>query len=119
MGQVTGVLYFRLNGAPLRVKEGSGKFDPGGFERPSQMAGSGRVGYTQKAVPAKVELTVIHMADTDILSLAGTVDADLEIQTDTGSKWLVPKATLTKPPELSEGEGEVTLSFEGDPAKKA
>lgn len=116
MPQVTGIVKVYLNGTLQRSKEGA-KLMTGGFERTAAV-GHSVYGYSEKKVPAQVEFTIAHMADTDILALNDLVDATVKFETDTGLSFLVNNAFTTKPTELTGGEGEVAVEMQGEPAEE-
>lgn len=117
MAQVTGIVFVKVNGDLLRSKEGA-KLMLGGKERTAQ-TGHSVYGYSEKVVPSQVECTISHLADTDLNALNDTVDATVTFETDTGVVYTVPNSFLTKPPELTGGDGDVALEFQGDPAFRA
>jgi len=114
MAQVTGIVKVYLNGSLKRSKEGA-KLTFGGYER-TPVVGHSVYGYSEKAAPAMVEFTIAHTADTDLQELADMVDATVKFETDTGLSYLVNNAFVTKPPELTGGEGDVAIEMAGDPA---
>lgn len=114
MSQVTGIVYVKVNGALLRSKEGA-KLNLGGKER-SPVVGHSVYGFTEKVVPATVECTLAHTADTDLVALGALTGATVQFETDTGVTFVVANAFTTKTLELKGGDGEVTLEMNGDPA---
>jgi len=116
MAQVTGIVKVYVNGTMQRSKEGA-KLMLGGKERTAQ-TGHSVYGYSEKVVPATVEFTLAHTADTDLPALNKLVDATVKFETDTGISYLVNNAFTTKPPELTGGEGDVAMEMQGDPAEQ-
>lgn len=114
MAQVTGIVKVYVNGSLQRSKEGA-KLILGGFERTAQV-GYAVYGYSEKVAPAQVEFTLAHTADTDLVELSELVDATVKFETDTGASYLIANAFVTKPPELTGGEGDVAMEMQGDPA---
>ena len=112
--QVTGVVFVNLDGKLLRSKEGA-KLNLGGKER-TPIVGHAVYGYSEKVAPATVECTLSHTADTDLIALNNTTNSTLVFETDTGKSYLITHAFLTKPPELTGGEGDTAIEFAGDPA---
>lgn len=117
MAQITGIVFIKVNGQLLRSKEGA-KLNFGGKER-TAVTGFEVYGYAEKVVPATVECTLAHDSDTNVEELRDIVGATLEFETDTGKTYLVKNAFVTKPPELTGGEGELSLEFSGEPAIEA
>jgi hypothetical protein len=114
MAMVTGIVYCSLNGSTMRVKDGTAKLDFGGFENTPQFSGGKVAGCAQKAVPGRFTATLIHMADTDVLGYAGVAEGNLVFETDSGKKYQLINCYTSKPPELSAGEGELSLELIGD-----
>lgn len=117
MPQVTGVVFVFINGEIQRSKEGS-KLNTGGWERTAHMTGPIFHGHSKKPVPATIEYTGSHMADTDLEALNNLEDATVRFETDTGTVYIVTKAATTKPTELTGGEGEFSVEISGAPAVK-
>jgi len=113
--QVTGIAYVSVNGAMLRSKEGA-KLKVGGMERVAVVSNGKVIGYTEKAVPAEIDCTVAHTADTDLLAMSKFKDATVTFETDTGKTYTIPKAFTTEPCELSGGSGDVSLKMQGQAA---
>ena len=88
----------------------------GGRERTAQV-GHKVYGFSEKVVPSTVEFTLAHVGQDDLEGLADKTDATIEFETDTGDTYLVANAFSTKPPELTAGEGDVAMEYQGDPAE--
>jgi hypothetical protein len=114
MAQVTGIVKVYVNGSLQRSNEGA-KLNVGGKERAAQ-TGHSVYGYTEKVVPASVTFELAHMADTDLVELAATVDATVRFECDTGLTYMIANAFVSKPPELTGGDGKVSMEMQGDPA---
>lgn len=112
--QVTGIVKVYLNGSLQRSKEGA-KLVMGGKER-TPVTGHSVYGYAEKVVHATIEATLAHTADVDLEELRDLVDATVKFETDTGLSYLINNAFMTKPPELTGGEGDVAIEMAGDPA---
>jgi hypothetical protein len=114
MAQVTGIVKVYVNGALQRSKEGA-KLILGGKERTAQ-TGYAVYGWAEKVVPAQVEFTLAHTADVDLIELNNLTGATVKFETDTGQSFMVANAFMTKPAELTGGEGDVAMEMQGDPA---
>lgn len=114
MPQVTGIVKIFLNGTLQRSKEGA-KLITGGKERTAQV-GHSVYGFSEKVVPAQLEFIMAHMADTDLMELNNLTEATAKFETDTGLSYMLANAFLTKPTELTGGEGDVAVEMQGDPA---
>lgn len=113
--KVTGICIVRLNGKSLRSKE-KATLAVGGVERTAQYADNAFAGFSTKPVCAKVSATLVHDSATDLLDIASAENVSIEFATDTGISYLVANAFCVKPPELTGGDGEVSVEFEGSPA---
>lgn len=118
MSQVTGRIFVKINGKMQRSKSGA-KFNPGGVERTPVVGDDSVHGYAEKIVPAEVECTISHLAGTNLIELRNLVNATIEVETDTGDRYIIRKAFVAEMPALTGGEGEVALKFNGPPADRA
>ena len=116
MAQVTGIVFVKVNGSLQRSKEGA-KLMLGGKERTEQ-TGHSVYGYSEKVVPAEVEFTLAHTSDDDLIALRDITDGTINFETDSGQVFVVGGAFLASPPELTGGEGDVALTFKGNPAEQ-
>jgi len=117
MAQVTGIVYVKVDGELQRSKEGA-KLTLGGKERTAQV-GHSVYGYSEKVVPSMVEFVLAHVGGDDLIGLQNKVDSTIEFETDTGDTYVVANAFSTKPAEITGGEGDVAMEFQGDPAELA
>ena len=115
MAQVTGIIKIYVNGRMLRTKPGA-KFNPGGKTRTFE-SGHSVYGYHEEVVPATLDCTLVHMADTDVVEMSNLTEQTLKVETDTGQTYVVAQAATTEPCELSSG-GDMTLKMSGQPAEK-
>lgn len=115
--KVTGQAYVTINGALTRSKEGA-TLELGGWERESVFDSTGkRVGYKQKPVASKLDMSVIDVAGSDhVADYSDLTNATGQFETDTGNKYLLTGLDCMAPPKINGGD--VELKFEGDPAKK-
>lgn len=115
--QLTGRAFIKLNGNLLRSKEGA-KLNLGGVNRPPVTGDTGVHGYTERPVAPWIECTISHGADTNLQELADFRDGSVSFETDTGKSYVLREAWCENPPELTTGEGEVTLRFSGMSAEE-
>ena len=115
MSQVTGIVQVKVDGTLLRSKEGA-KLMLGGRTR-TAVSGYKLYGYSEKFEPASVEFTLAHVGGDDLVGISAKVSSTIEFITDTGDTYLIANAFCTKPAELSDGEGDVSFEFQGDPAE--
>lgn len=116
-GNVTGIVFVKVDGTLLRSKEGA-SIDMGGKTR-TPVIGYKVYGPAEKVAPAVVTFTLAHMAGDDLLGLAAKIDSTVEFSTDTGDSYIVSDGFCTKTPVLTGGEGDVEFEFQGQPATKA
>lgn len=117
MSQLVGIAKVKMNGGTLRSKSEDGtSFQPGGQVRESRMSVAGN-DFIERVMPGKITTTLQYVAETDVDALRKLRNGTVEYETDIGVIWILPNAFVTELGELSGGELEVT--FEGDPAKRA
>lgn len=112
---VTGTVIIRIDGASIRSKAGA-KLTMGGEERTPVYADGQLIGYSTKPVGAMVTATLAHTSTSDLAALRDITDSSLIFETDTGVRFSIRGAFLTKPPELTGGEGDVAVEFCGQPS---
>lgn len=118
MAQLTGIAFIKVDGALVQSKPGA-KIKFGGKKRKPQ-TGHTLYGFTEEVEPAEVDLTIFHSfaSAEDIEKFRAAVAAVILFETDTGVTYQVSNAFLMETPELTDGEGEVSLKFAGMPAEK-
>ena len=114
MAQVAGIVKIYLNGQLQRSKEGA-KLITGGKERTMQVGHSVH-GWSEKVVPSTLEFVIPLMADTKIEDLNNLTDATARFETDVGLSYLLTGMSVTKPVEITSGEGDVAVEMMGNPA---
>jgi hypothetical protein len=114
---VTGTVIIRLDGTSIRSKAGA-KLNMGGEERVPVYADGVLIGFSAKPMAAVVTATLAHTSTSDLAALRDTTDSSLLFETDTGVRFSIRGAFLTKPPELTGGEGDVAVEFTGQPAQQ-
>jgi hypothetical protein len=115
MAQITGIVRVKINGTLLRTKQGA-VLNFGGRGRTVQK-GHSVYGFSEEVMESVVTITIAHAADTDIQELADLVDAVVLFETDTGQTFQVSGAFTSTPPELTGGEGDLTVEITGNPAQ--
>lgn len=112
---VTGTTIIRVDGRSIRSKAGS-KLQTGGKERTPQYADGQLIGFTAKPVAAMLTCKVVLTNQTDVDALNNTTDSTVLFECDSGNVYTLRGAFLTKPAELTDGEGEADLEFCAQPA---
>lgn len=113
MAQLTGIAIVRRDSQSLRAKDGKATLSLGGFERQSVYADNGLAGFIEKPIAAKVTITIVHDASVDLIAISRDRNVTIEFECDSGPRYIVAGAFLTKPPELNGGDGDVQLEYEG------
>lgn len=116
MPQITGVVRITIDGELLESLPDA-ELDLGGDSTKSVM-GHKRYGHTVEVMPSKLTCTIVWKSITPLEKLRGLIDGTAIFESDAGMSYTVDNCTLTKPPVLKGGSGEVPLEFEGDPAKE-
>jgi molybdopterin synthase catalytic subunit len=116
MVQVTGIVRVKINGKLHRTKQGA-VLNFGGKTRTVQK-GHSVYGFSEEVAESVVTITIAHASDTDIEELKDLVDAVVLFETDTGKTYQVNGAFVSTPPELTGGEGDLTLEITGQPARE-
>jgi hypothetical protein len=112
---VTGTVVVRVDGKSIRSKAGA-KLQTGGFERTAQYADGLLIGFSQKPIAAMITCSVVDTSAANITDFNNITDSVVLFECDSGAVYTVRGAFLTKPAELSDGEGECALEFCGQPA---
>ena len=112
---VTGTVVIRIDGRSIRSKAGA-KLNLGGFERNPQYADGQLIGFSKKPVSSSCTCTLVHTATSDVEALNNIEDNTLVFECDSGAVYTARGVFLTKPPEISDGDGEVSVEFMGQPA---
>lgn len=116
MAQVTGRVFFKINGRLYNSKEGAKlKFTgPDGVgSREPVLADRGPVGYKDKVEASEVTATIAHTADVSLTDLLAIVDATLTYETDTGRSFILRGAFCQNALELASGEVSVMFGAIG------
>lgn len=119
-GKLTGRVEILLNGEALLNKEGAkitgvGESGKPPYEREAIMGDTGLHGYTEKPIIAGCEVTVSDRDDV-LLDKFARINGDGTIifrAARGGKVYIMEGATCLNNMELTAGEGEVTLRFQG------
>lgn len=121
MAKITGRVEVVVNAKTLLNKAGAkagglGLSGVPAFERKAVMGDSGLHGFTEEPIPAYCEVTITDRDDINLSDLA-TINGDGTIvfraAGGSGKTYTMDGATCTNNFELTGGEGEVTVRFEG------
>lgn len=115
---VTGTSFIQADGLMLESKDGQASLDFGGIESQAVYANKRLLGFSEKAVASTVGSTLAHTAATsaDLIALKDKKNITITFITDTGARYVVRGAKMTKPPKLSGDAGDVEVEFMGQPA---
>lgn len=103
------------NGLTLDTMPGA-KINVGGVAR-DPVAGDYTIGYAEKNTPSTVECEVNVSKETPLDAIRNMVGATVNFQTDVGLNFIVRNAFVTEPPELTGGEGKMSVKLAGEPAE--
>lgn len=117
MAQLTGIGKIKIDGQLLQTMPGA-RISLGGFINKAK-TGHKVYGSCQEVVPSEVECTIAHSAALDDEALRNATNVTILFETDTGVTYQVSSAFVTSLPELTDGEGEMTVTFQGPPAEKS
>ena len=118
MSKVTGRVTLKVNGDILLNKSGW-TFNPGGVNRNSVNGDTGVHGFAEETRQSRAAGNITHTEALDLVSASKNwVDVTLLFETDTNQSYVVRGAWLTEPLELTAGEGETSVAFEGPAAEK-
>lgn len=116
MAQLTGIAFIKVDGAMLQTKPGA-KLKLGGRKR-EMKTGHKVYGFTESVEPAELDCTFFHSAAVDMEALRNATASVLLFETDTGVTYQVSNACLMESLEITDGDGEVSCKFQGDPAEE-
>lgn len=116
MPQVTNIVLVKINGLLVQAK-GDVSFNPGTPEREEVYADNRFIGPTESPRVSEVEFKIAHTAGRDLVELGNLTDADVQVETDTGSVYQISNAFVSTAPVLSgESAGDTAVTIKGDPA---
>ena len=110
--QLTGKAIIRADGLRLRTENGA-TLSLGGFNRTSERHG-GQTYFKEDEVPPKLECSVLHDKDTNLLTLNNITGATIEYECDTGQIYILRDAFVIEPVSLDSGTGKASLMFEAN-----
>lgn len=116
MAQLTGIAFIKVDGVMLQTKPGA-KLKLGGKKREPKI-GHKVYGYTETTEQAELDCTAYHSAAMDVEALRNATASVILFETDTGVTFQISNAFLLETLELTDGEGEISMKFAGDPAEQ-
>lgn len=116
MAKLFGQATIFVNGRYVDSNKGA-TLDVGGAARTTKNTSKRVAGYTEETKPSKVELSLPLSADVHVADFDGT-DIPITFQTDTGQIYTIPKAWRTDTATMGDQDGDLKLSFEGEPAEE-
>ncbi len=116
MGQILGQVVIRANSKQLKTKKGS-TLNPGGYNHVSH-AGPNRIwGKSKEFVASTVAVVIAADEDVDVVEIGNMTDVTLTWEGDNGVDYMITGASPQAPFQLSDS-GDITGTFEGNPAEK-
>jgi hypothetical protein len=116
MAKLAGVVRVSANGELLETLP-EAKLMLGGEENET-VSGHRVYGARGKIVPSKLSITLVWKNGSPIETLRNMRDGTAVFEADIGEAYTVDGLNPTTTPEITGGSGEVTMEFEGNPAKK-
>ena len=113
--QYTGKAYIRFNGKEHPTLEG-GTFTPGGFPK-EDVVGSRVYGFKEKVSAPKLSVVIPQGPGVSLFTIKNLVDATIEIECDTGEKFMMANAWCNGEPTLSLN-GDINAEFSAIEAKE-
>lgn len=113
MTQQSGRVTISLDGDQLQSKSGA-SIKLGGVKREGMVTDQGTFVFKETLEHCEVKATIPHLKNTDLPALQKWTGVVL-FETDTGVRYVSKGAVLQDPPELKDGESELT--FIGAPAE--
>ena len=110
------IVNIEVNGTKLEVKETS-SFDIGGIARASE-TGNTKITFSQKPLPAMVDVTIFVHQGLDIAAFNGMDDVTVVITTDTGHVYVMANAWTEESTVVSSKSGTLALKFVANKAEQ-
>lgn len=116
MGRILGEVKIRGNGKQFKTKKGS-TLNPGGYRNVSH-AGPGKIwGKSREFMPSTVGVIIAADEDVDVVEINAMENLTLVWEGDNGVEYMITGASPQDPFSLSDS-GEITGTFEGNPAER-
>lgn len=116
MGDILGQVVVRFNGKQLKTKKGS-TLNPGGWKYTSHNGPNRIWGKSKEFVPSTVSVVIAADQDVDVVEINSMSNGTLTWEGDNGVDYMITGASPVDPFQLSDS-GEITGTFEGNPAEK-
>jgi hypothetical protein len=113
--QVTGTVVVRLDNKSIRSKSGA-KLSLGGLERSPEYADGVLIGYSARPIAATVTCTLVLTTTSDLDAINRSANSTILFECDNGITYMIANAFSVKPPEITGGNGEVSVEFSGQPS---
>jgi hypothetical protein len=110
MSQITGKATIKKDGEEL-LADVDATLNVGGASREPVMGPRGVQGFRESPAAPTLSTTVRHTKDTDLVALGSITDATVLFETDTGDTYMLRRAFVSDPVELSSGNGNVRLNW--------
>ncbi len=115
MAKVLGIVKIKVEGRLMRSKQGA-TLQVGGLKATSSV-GFKRYGYFNTFEPSQITATFAKTSDLDVIGLKALRSGTLQFEGDDGITYLVPNVDCTEGGQISDNDGGVSFTFEGDPAE--
>lgn len=110
MSQITGKATVKVDGEE-KLTDVDATLNVGGASREPVMGPRGVQGFRESPAAPTLSTTQRHTKDTDLVALASIKDATVLFETDTGDTYMLRRAFVSEPPELSSGSGNIRVNW--------
>ncbi|BEM86475.1 phage tail tube protein [Serratia marcescens] len=109
---ILGEASIRVNGRELPTK-GASTLNPGGYNRTMHSGGGKNWGYSRKTTHPTVQVTLAARDDVDVIEIGQWEQVTVMFEGDNGQSYMVTGAAAENPAELSEDNGQISVTFIG------
>lgn len=104
-----------INNVPVPIKDGTFNANFGGFTRTPVMGAGRKLGSTRQAMAGECSFTCAFQAGFNVRSTLDIEGGQIRVVFDRGDEMLMTNADLQDPAALSAPEGDIEVTYNGDP----
>lgn len=109
---ILGEAAIRVNGREIQTK-GTSTLNPGGYARTAHNGAGKTWGMSRKRVNPSIQLTIAAAENVDVIEISGWENVTVMFEGDNGLSYMMTGAAAENPGELSESDGQVSVTFIG------
>ncbi|EIJ6701617.1 phage tail tube protein [Serratia marcescens] len=109
---ILGMAAIRVNGREIKT-EGSSTLNPGGYARTMHSGGGKHWGTSRKMAAPSIQLTIAAAEDMDVIEISNWENVTVMFEGDNGLSYMMTGAAAENPAELSEDNGQISVTFLG------